>query len=129
MIEQLTQQFKDVLNREMKNSIMNLHGEWTKEAVDTGLMRDTVNLVSIIVNIPDVKLEIKVNTIEYAQYVRFPQSQKNPNYKYGPRDFIAGALRQSNVIELRNKLIQEIIKKNLEIETSGLKLRNIKIDI
>jgi hypothetical protein len=129
MIEQVLNNFKTELNNEMKLSIQNVYGEWSKEPIDTGEMLRTVNLVNAEINIPEVKINITIDTTEYAKYVRFPKTSKNSNYKYGPRDFVNSAMQRPNIVELRNKLINEMIKKNLEISDSGLKLKTIKIDI
>lgn len=126
MIQQKLEEFKTLLDIEMKKQIQNVYGEFTKAPIDTGNMLNSTRLVGVIYNVENMSIRVAVDTTEYAKYVRFPSSSSNPNYKYGPRDFIQAALNLPNVQEVRNELITEMTKEYLKL---GQPVRNIKINL
>lgn len=128
-IEQALSFFKQTLNQEVVASIRNAYGEFTKAPIDTGRMRDNTNLVGVQINLENMSIRTAFDTTEYAKYVRFPESPSNPNFKYGPRDFIRSALEQEVVVDARNKLLEIMLIKSLELEEKGLGFKNIKIKV
>lgn len=127
-IEQALYNFKEELNKEMILSIRNAYNEWSKTPIDTGNMRDNTNLIGVNINIENLSILTAIDTPEYAKYVRFPESESNPNFKYGPRDFIRSALQRPNVVEARNTLMNLMVQKYLEMDDL-VGIRNIKIKL
>ena len=126
MIQEKLEEFKTLLDLEMKQQIQNVYGEFIKAPIDTGNMLDSTRLVGVIYNVENMSIRVAVDTTEYAKYVRFPESSSNPNYKYGPRDFIQAALNLPNVQQVRNELINEMTKEYLKLDQP---IRNIKIKL
>lgn len=127
-IEQALQNFKNELNKEIVLSIQNAYGEWSKAPIDTGNMRDNTKLVGVNINIENLSIGTAIDTTEYAKYVRFPESENNPNLKYGPRDFIRSALNRPNVVQARDTLMNLMVQKYLELD-DVVGIRNIKIKL
>ena len=124
MIQQRIQELKNILNFQLKKTIENVNGEFSKAPINTGLMLETTELVSIDVNVEEIKITLNIKSQEYLKYV---ENGWGSNRKYGERKVRELAINHPDVVMAQKNLLNEIIKELLKPEITGVK--NVKLKI
>ena len=124
MLQQKIQELKNILNFQLKKTIENVNSEFSKAPIDTGLMLETTELVSIDVEVEEIKIILNIKSQVYLKYV---ENGWGSNQKYGERKVREVAINHPDVVAAQKNLLNEIVKELLTRDTTGVK--NIKLKI
>lgn len=115
--------FKNVLNFQLKQAVLNVNSEFTSAAVDTGLLLNTIKLAQVNVDFEELRISVEVDA---PAYLIFVENGWGGNRTYGERRVREVAMRNPDAQAALQNLLDAMINKYLQMDQP---IKSVKIRI